>query len=76
MLFCINVEFIGLKLQTHFSHDVLFIRCGIFPQVICLHFTKRVFYRYISMTFRTTKNKTDNKYEKYKLWTKQDTELK
>ena len=29
------------------------------------------------MIFRSTKNKIDNKYEKYKkLWTKQDTELK
>ena len=67
MLFCVNVEFRGLKLQTHFSHHELSISCGIFLQVICLHFIKHVFfYKYISMIFRITKNKTDNKYEKYK----------
>ena len=44
MLFCINVKVRGLKLQTHFSHDVLSISCGIFPQVMCLHLIKHVFY--------------------------------
>ena len=44
MLFCINVEFMGLKLQTYFSQDVLFIGCGIFLQVIYLHLIKYVFY--------------------------------
>ena len=29
MLFCINVGFNGLKVQTHFSQDVLFINCNI-----------------------------------------------
>ena len=43
MLFCVNVEFRGLKLQTHFSHHELSISCGIFLQVICLHFIKHVF---------------------------------
>ena len=42
MLFCINTEFRGLKLQTHLSRDVLFIGCGIFPQVIYLHLIRHV----------------------------------
>ena len=44
MLFCINVEFRGLKLQTHFSRDVLFIGCDVFPQVVCLHLIKLLFH--------------------------------
>ena len=33
-----------VKLQTHFSQEVLFISCDIFPQVmvICLHLIKHV----------------------------------
>ena len=44
MLFYINVEFRVLKLQTHFSQDVLFIGCNIFPQVIVigLHLIKNI----------------------------------
>ena len=44
MLFCINVEFKRLNLQTYFSQDLLFIGCNIFPQVmvICLHLIKHV----------------------------------
>ena len=34
MLFCINVGFIGLKVQTHFSQDVRFICCNMFYKVI------------------------------------------
>ena len=34
MLLCINVEFRGLKLQMHFSQDVLFMGYNIFLQVI------------------------------------------
>ena len=34
MLFCINVEFRGLKLQVHFSQDVLFVGCDIVPQIM------------------------------------------
>ena len=44
MLFRINVEFRGLKLQTHFSRDVLFIGCDVFPQVVCLHLIKLLFH--------------------------------
>ena len=36
MLFYINVEFRGLKLQSHFPQDVPFIGCNIFPQVIII----------------------------------------
>ena len=32
MLFCINVGFIGLKTQTHFFQDVLFISYNIFHE--------------------------------------------
>ena len=34
MLFCINVGFSGLKLQTHFSQNVHVISCNIFAKVI------------------------------------------
>ena len=34
MLFYINVGCIGLKVQIHFSQDVLFISCHIFYEVI------------------------------------------
>ena len=36
MLFSMNVEFRGLILQIHFSQDVLFTGCNIFPQVIVI----------------------------------------
>ena len=65
MLFCINVEFRGLKLQTHFSRDVLFIGCDIFPQVVGLHLIKHAFsYKYTSMIFASTNNETNNMYAK------------
>ena len=65
MLFCINVEFRELKLQIYFSQDALFIGCDIFRQVISLHLFKHVFlYKYISIIFTSTNNKTNNKYEK------------
>ena len=65
MLFCINVEFKGLKLQIHFSQDTFFIGCDIFPQVIWLHLIKHVFlYKFILMVFTCTNNKTDNECEK------------
>ena len=34
MLFCMNGEFRGLTLQTHFSQNVIFIGCNTFPQVM------------------------------------------
>ena len=44
MLFCINVEFRGLELQTNFSQDPLLIGCNIFlhVMVICLHLIKHI----------------------------------
>ena len=78
MLFCVNVEFRGLKLQTHFSHHELSISCGIFLQVICLHFIKHVFciniYQW-SLEALKIKQTISIKNTK-KLWTKQDAELK
>ena len=40
----IHIKFCFVKLQTHFSQDLLFIGCDIFPQVIviCLHLIKHV----------------------------------
>ena len=57
MLFCINVEFIGLKLQSHFSQDVPFSGCGIFPQVICLYLIKYDFLYQWSLQALTIKQK-------------------
>ena len=44
----IFVKYYFAKLQTHFSQDILFIGCDIFPQVmiICLHFIKHVLIRF------------------------------
>ena len=40
----IHIKCYFVKLETHFSQDLLFIGCDIFPQVmiICLHLIKHV----------------------------------
>ena len=43
MAFCINVGFVGLKVQTNFSQDVLFISCNMFHNVtLRLHLIEHV----------------------------------
>ena len=45
MLFCIDVGFIGLKVQTHFYQDVLSVSYNIFNKVIKVIFYWTCFVR-------------------------------
>ena len=66
MLFCINFEFRGLKLQPQFFKDVLFLRCSIFPQliVICLHLIENV-----SLDFNICQSNFQDRLNHYFSWT-------
>ena len=53
----INVEFKGLKLRTHFSHDLLLIVCNIFPEVMVIYL---YLIKHVSFGFNTSVDDISN----------------